>query len=68
MRDVKLKTFGTSVNFNKLTADEIREGSSFNLVDEDGKFIGIFIVPISGFKKDQLQSIASAMNIAIGKA
>jgi len=67
MRDVQLKTFAASVNFNKLTATDIRENGSFNLLDEDGTLVFIAVVPISGFKKNQIESIATSMNMAIGK-
>ena len=64
MKDVSLKNFAASVNFNKLSADEIRAGGSFNVVDGEGKFVGIFVVPASDGKRDQIRIICESMNYA----
>ena len=67
MRDVPLSQFGTSLHFKKITADKLIAGGSFNLVDVDGKFVGMVIIPISAFNKDQFQALASQANAAIGR-
>ncbi len=67
MRNVVLKTFAANVNFNRLTADGLRAEGSFNVVDEDGKLVGIFAIPLSGFKQQQIQSLCDGMNQALGK-
>ena len=67
MRSVTLKSFGSAVNFNRLTPEDIKEGGSFNITDDKGQLIGIFAVPISGFKRDQIASLCDGMNQAVGK-
>jgi len=53
-------------DFKKMLVKDIKEAGSFNLV-ADGEFLAIVVVPISGFKKDQIQSLCGQMNAAIGK-
>ena len=67
MKDVNFTKFITSAHFKKMTIEELRESASFNLVDDDGKFIAIVVVPASAFKKDQIQGLCSQMNAAMGK-
>ena len=52
--------------FKLMKVPEIKEGGSFNLI-ADGEFIAIVVIPTSAFKKDQIQSLCSQMNAAIGK-
>ena len=67
MRDVILQEFATAVHFKRLTPEKLKEDGSFNLVDKNGQLIGIFVVPISPFKEDQIQAWRSQMNAALGK-
>ncbi len=67
MRDIALMDFATKVHFKRITPEQLREGGSFNIVDGSGLLIGIFAVPISDFKKSQIQSVCTQMNMAVGK-
>lgn len=44
---------------------DVKDGGSFKLT-ADGAVIAMVMVPISGEKRNQLESIASQMNSAIG--
>ena len=52
--------------FKKMLVKDIKGEGSFNLV-ADGEFLAIVVIPISAFKGDQIQSLCSQMNAAIGK-
>ncbi len=52
--------------FKKMLVDDIKKSPSFNLV-ADGEFIAMVIVPISVYKRDQFQALASQMNAAKGE-
>ena len=52
--------------FRKMPVQEIKQGSSFNLV-ADGEFLAVVVVPISAVKKDQIQALCGQMNQALGK-
>ena len=67
MKDISLSKFGTKLHFKKLTAEELRDSGSFNLVDNDGKFVAILVVPASAEKRFQLQALCGQMNAALGK-
>jgi len=60
MKDISI------TEFKKMMVKEIKDGGSFNLV-ADGEFLAIVVVPISAYKKDQIQGLCSQMNAAIGK-
>jgi len=66
VKDIPLSQLGTSLHFKKITVDKLKEGGCFNLVDADGKFVAMVIVPISAFNKDQFQALASQTNAALG--
>ncbi len=51
--------------FKLMKVSEIKEGS-FNLT-ADGEFLAIVVIPISAFKRDQIQGLCSQMNAALGK-
>jgi len=53
-------------DFKKMLVKDIKGEGSFNLV-ADGEFLAIVVIPVSGFKKGQFQSLCSQMNAAIGK-
>ena len=53
--------------FKLMKVAEIKEGGSFKLT-ADGDTIAMVMVPISGDKRNQLESMASQMNSAIGVA
>lgn len=67
MRDIPITKFGTNLHFKKVTPEGLKQGGSFNLVDDKGDFVGIFVVPASAEKKHQFQSLCSQMNAALGK-
>ena len=60
MKDISI------TDFKKMPVKDIKEEGSFNLV-ADGEFLAIVVLPTSAFKKDQIQSLCSQMNAAIGK-
>ena len=51
--------------FKLMKVAEIKEGGSFKLT-ADGDVIAMVMIPISGDKRNQLESMASQMNSAIG--
>jgi len=53
-------------DFRKMLVNDIKEEGSFNLV-ADGEFLAIVVIPISAFKRDQIQGLCSQMNAALGK-
>jgi len=63
MKDIPIKTFVGDIWFKRKTIEELREGESFNLVDSEGKFIAVFVVPASAEKKLQFQALAGEMNL-----
>lgn len=67
MKDIPLSKFGTNLHFKKVTAEDLRQDGSFNLVDEKGNFVAILVLPASAEKRFQIQSLCSQMNSALGK-
>lgn len=67
MREVSIAKFATQLHFKKMTADDLRNSGSFNLVDDDGCFVAILVVPASAEKKGQFQALCGQMNAALGK-
>lgn len=67
MRDIRLTDFGTKIHFKKLTAEELRQSGSFNLVDENGEFVAMVIVPASALKRKQFRNLADQGNLAVGR-
>jgi len=65
MEDIPIRKFVGDIWFKRKTDDELRKSPSFNLVDANGEFIGIMIIPASGEKKHQFQSQAQQGNVAI---
>jgi len=65
MKDIPLKQFTTKVHFKKMTAEDLRKSPSFNLVDENGEFVAIVVVPVSPFRKNQIQNLAEAGNALV---
>lgn len=60
MRDIPI------TEFKQMKVPEIKETGSFNLI-ADGEFVAIVVVPASVEKKMQVQNIALAGNVAMGK-
>ncbi len=67
MKDISLTKFGTNLHFKKVTAEDLRQGGSFNLVDDKGEFVAIVVVPASAEKRFQIQGLCGQMNAALGK-
>lgn len=66
MKTVKLSQFAYDLHLKKLTEDELKKGGSFRLLGKDGEVIALVMFPISAEKRDQLEGLASQMNMAIG--
>lgn len=66
MKDVELKGLVTGLHFKRMTAEDLKNSASFNIVN-DGEFVGIFVVPASGEKRSQIQGLCSQMNGALGR-
>ena len=60
MKDISI------TDFKKMLVKDIKGEGSFNLV-ADGELLAIVVIPSSAEKKDQIQSLCSQMNAAIGK-
>ena len=60
MRDMPIS------EFKQMKVPEIKDMGSFNLI-ADGEFVAILVVPASAFKKQQIQSLAEAGHVALGK-
>jgi len=50
-----------------MKSQEIKEGGSFRLT-ADGEVIALVMLPVSGEKRNQIESLANQMNAAIGVA
>ncbi len=66
MKDIVIKDFATGLHFKRITADKLRQSPSFNLVDEEGKFVAVVVVPASFEKREQIQALCGQMNVALG--
>ena len=66
MKAIKLSQFGYNLHLKKTTEDDLKKDGSFKLVGEDGQVIALVMVPMSGEKRNQLESMASQMNAAVG--
>lgn len=53
--------------FKLMKSQEIKEGGSFRLT-ADGEVIALVMLPVSGEKRNQIESLANQMNAAIGVA
>lgn len=65
MKDVLISQLAYDIHFKKIDTDELRQSPSVNLVDSEGKFVGIMVIPASGEKRIQIQSLCSQMNTAL---
>jgi len=52
--------------FKQMKVTDIKDVGSFNLI-ADGEFVAVVVVPASAEKKMQIQNIALAGNVALGK-
>lgn len=59
MKDISI------TEFKQMRVEDIKKQGSFNLV-ADGEFVAIVVIPASGEKKVQFQSLANQMNSAMG--
>lgn len=60
MKDISI------TDFKKMLVNDIKKEGSFNLV-ADGEYLATVVIPISAFKRQQIQALCSQMNAAIGK-
>ena len=65
MKEVSIRKFASDIHFKRIDPHNLNGGGSFTLVD-DGKFVGVFVVPASAEKKYQIEAICSQMNAALG--
>jgi len=67
MKDISLSQLATKLHFKRLTVEDLKRGGSFRLVDDEGNFVAMVMVPLSAAKRAQLEALASQMNAALGK-
>jgi len=67
MKDISLLQFGRDLQFKRLGVEELKQKGSFNLVDDNGQFVAMVVVPASAFKKQQITALAEAGNAALGR-